>query len=110
MKARVGIRRILKAVQHYVVFFLLMAFIITCCTMLFVSTMRSTMGITLTEENINTAAKLTFANVVFLSLICTVIDWFRRELTVHRPTQKIVNAAQRFIQGGLQCTDPAGKG
>ncbi len=59
------IKKILLSLYHYLCFFLLMAFVITCCTMLFVSTLQKSMGMEFTEENIHVAAKLTFANVVF---------------------------------------------
>lgn len=76
-----------------------MAFLITCSMMLFLSTMSSSMGIVLTEENINTAAVLTFWNVVFLSFVCTIIDAVRRRITVERPVKKIVEAAERIAKG-----------
>ncbi len=57
------------------------------------------MGITLTEENINVAATLTFWNVAFLSLICTVVDGVRRRLTVDRHVKKIVAAAEQIAKG-----------
>ncbi len=93
------IKNILKALNHYFIFFVLVAFVITCCTMLFVSTLRDNLGIELTEENISTAAKLTFWNVALLSLIFTVIDAIRRKITVERPVKNIVNAAKKIIQG-----------
>lgn len=92
-------QKILFSVNHYVVFFLLMAFFITCCMMLFIETMISSMGITLTEDNIALAAKLTFANVVILSLICTVLDGLRRKLTVDRPVKAITQAAEKMMEG-----------
>ena len=92
-------QRLLLPLYHYVCFFLLMAFIITCCMTLFLSTMSRSTGIDLTEDMINTAAKLTFWNVVFLSFLCTVIDAVRRKLTVDRPVKKIVAAANRIAQG-----------
>ncbi len=67
--------------------------------MLFVSTMQSSMGIEFTEENINTAAKLTFLNVALISLICTIIDAVRRKITVDRPVKKIVAAAEEIAKG-----------
>lgn len=93
------IKSILKILNHYFVFFLLVAFVITCCTMLFVSILRDTLNIVLTGENISTAAKITFWNVALLSLIFTVIDTFRRKLTVERPVKRIVAAAEKIIQG-----------
>ncbi len=99
MKKRDLIKNILKSLNHYFVFFFLVAFVITCCTMLFVSTLRDTLGITLTDANISAAAKLTFWNVTFLSLIFTIIDRVRRKLTVERPVKKIVEAAEKIVQG-----------
>ena len=99
MKKGNFIKNVLKWLNHYFVFFLLVAFVITCCTMLFVSTLRDTLGITLTDANIGAAAKLTFWNVALLSLIFTVIDGVRRKLTVERPVKRITDAAEKIIQG-----------
>ncbi len=106
MKNRKPAARILLSLYHYLCFFLLMAFVISCCTTLFVSTMTDTMGLTLTEDNINTAAVLTFWNVVLLSLICTVIDALRRKLTVGRPVKKIVAAAEQITKGDYSVRIP----
>ncbi len=92
-------KQILRAVNHYVVFFLLAAFVVTCCMTLFVSTLSTTMDITFTEENIADAAKLTFGNVVLLVLLFTVFDLVRRKLTVDRPVKKITAAAEKIMQG-----------
>ena len=99
MKKGSVIRNILKGLNHYFVFFLLVAFVITCCTMLFVSTLRDTLHLTLTGDNISAAAKITFWNTALLSLIFTVIDSIRRKLTVERPVKHITEAAERIIQG-----------
>ncbi|MBQ8624462.1 MAG: HAMP domain-containing histidine kinase [Oscillospiraceae bacterium] len=99
MKKYTLIKRILKWFNHYFVFFLLVAFVITCCTMLFVSTLRETLEITLTDANISAAAKLTFWNVALLSLIFTVFDTVRRKLTVERPVKRITEAAEKIVQG-----------
>ncbi len=80
-------------------FFLLVAFVITCCTMLFVSTMSKSLGIILSEENISTAAKVTFLNVTVLSLLITVVDTIRRKITVERPVKRITEAAEKIIKG-----------
>lgn len=99
MKRGSIVKTALKWINHYFVFFLLAAFVITCCTMLFVSTLRDTLGLTLTSQNIQAAAKLTFWNVVLLSGIFTVIDIIRRKLMVERPVKNITDAAERIIQG-----------
>ena len=92
-------RRFLLGLNHYFVFFVLVAFVITCCMMLFVSTMSRTLNITLTDEILNEAARLTFVNVVFLSFLFTVIDFLRRKFTVSRPVKKITDAAEKIVQG-----------
>ncbi len=92
-------KKILLSLYHYFCFFLLMAFLISCCMILFLNTISDTMGIEYTEENIRTAAIITFGNVVFLSLVCTVIDALRRKITVDRPVKKIVAAAEEIAKG-----------
>ena len=99
MKEKISIKSILKAINHYLFFFLLVAFVITCCTMLFVSTLRDTLGIELTDENISSAAKITFLNVALLSLIFTIVDTVRRKLTVERPVEQITEGAEKIIKG-----------
>ena len=92
-------KNIAKWLSHYFVFFLLVAFVITCCTMLFVTTLSDSLNITLTDENISTAAKITFGNVALLSLIFTILDTVRRNLTVERPVKRIVDAAEKIVKG-----------
>lgn len=92
-------KSILKAIGHYIVFFIIVAFVITCCTMLFVSTLKDALGITLTDENLGGAAKLTFINVALLSLLFTIIDTVRRRLKVDRPVKNITDAAEKIMQG-----------
>ncbi|MBQ7132603.1 MAG: HAMP domain-containing histidine kinase [Oscillospiraceae bacterium] len=92
-------RKILHAFNNWFVFFLLAAFVVTCCTMLFVSTLSETLDIVFTEENIASAAKLTFGNVLLISLIFTIIDTVRRKLTVDRPTKCIISAGEKITGG-----------
>lgn len=99
MRENVKWRRILFSLRSYITFFLLIAFIITCCMYLFLRTLQQTLGISYTEENIQAAAALTFANVIFLSFLCTVIDTVRRRLMVDRPVRRIVEGAEKLIKG-----------
>lgn len=92
-------KKFLKAISQFFVFFLLVAFVITCCTMLFVSTLSSTSQLNLTADNLELAAKLTFVNVVLLSLIFYIIDSIRRKLTVERPVNRITAAAEKIMKG-----------
>lgn len=99
MKIEDAIKKILKWLYRYFIFFVIVATAITCCTMLFVSTLVKTLGITLTDENVNAAAVLTFGNVILISLVFTIIDTIRRKITVDRPVKRITNAAERIMQG-----------
>ena len=80
-------------------FFLLVAFLVTCTTMLFVSVLSRTAGIEMTPEVIGTAAKLTLGNVVLLSLAVTGCDLLRRKLTTERVTKEISEGARRLARG-----------
>lgn len=91
--------RFFRAVYRYLLFFLLVAFVTTCCMALFVSTLTQSMDITLTAENLNMAAKLTFGNVVLLSFLFTLIDALRRKYTVEKPVRRIVEGTEKMMQG-----------
>ncbi len=99
-------KKALLSLYHYFSFFIFMAFLITCCMLLFLNTMANTMEISFTEEDIRTAAVITFGNVVFLSLVCTAIDAFRRKLTVDRPVKRIVAAAEQIAKGDYSVRIP----
>ena len=92
-------RQILKAVNNYVVFFLVVAFAVTCCMLLFVNTLAESMGLVFTVENITQAAKLTFGNVVLITLIFGTIDYLRRKFMVDRPVKRITEATEKIMQG-----------
>ena len=92
-------KRLLFSLRKYVTFFLLIAFIITCCLCLFLLILQRTLGISYTEENIRDAAILTFCNVVFLSFLCTVIDTVRRRFMVGRPVRRIAEGAGKIMRG-----------
>lgn len=96
---RLKLRRILKALNRYILFFLMVAFLISCCMMLFVTTFSETLGIELTNENLAGAARVTFINVLILSLLFTVVDEIRRKLMLDRPVKRITQAAERIMQG-----------
>ncbi len=92
-------RKLLHGISSWLVFFLVAAFIVTCCMMLFITVMTETLAIAVTEENISAAAKLTFGNVVLISLLFTVIDAVRRKRMVDRPTRRITDAGRRITGG-----------
>ncbi len=93
------LKTVLKWLKDYVAFFMFVAFLVTCCIMMFASALSRSTGIVLTGENLDTAAKLTFINVLFLSLLFCVIDAIRRRFTVTRPVKQITEAAEKIMQG-----------
>ena len=84
-----------------------MAFVISCCMTLFLNMMSRTTGLTLTQVHIEQAAKVTFLNVLLLSLLCTVIDGIRRKIMVDRPVRKITSAAEQIMKGDFFRPHPA---
>ena len=95
-----------RALQNYVTFFLLVAFIVSCSTALFVSVMRESMGLVLTKENMETAAKLTFGNVLLISFGAATIDYIRRKQMVDRPVKQIMTALDQVMQGDFTVRIP----
>ena len=92
-------RSMLKAINNYVVFFLTVAFAVSCCMMLFVNTLADSMGLVFNEENIGAAAKVTFLNVLLLTFLFGTIDYVRRKIMVERPVKIITEATERIMQG-----------
>lgn len=88
-----------RALQNYVTFFVLVAFIVSCCMLLFVSILADSMGLVFTKENIAAAAKLTFGNVLLISFGAATIDYIRRKRMVDKPVQQIMDALDQVMQG-----------
>ncbi len=102
--------RWLFALRRYLSFFLVMAFVISCCMVLFLNQVSQASGLVFSQDMIEKAAKLTFLNVVLLSLLCTVIDGIRRKFMIDRPVRKIANAAQKITEGDFSVRIAPGNG
>ncbi|MBP3309047.1 MAG: HAMP domain-containing histidine kinase [Clostridia bacterium] len=92
-------RRFLKNLYSYFLFFLLVAFLVTCTTMLFVTVMSESLNLVPDRESIKDAAKVTFLNVIILSTLFALIDYVRRKLTTERVTKQIAEATARYVRG-----------
>ena len=99
MKNSEKFRRALAALSNFLVFFLAISFVITCCMTLFLNVMASSMSITLTADIVESAAKITFINVMLLSFLLTVIYHLVKVWTVDRPAKRIVEAAEKMMHG-----------
>lgn len=98
-------RRVVKdAVSHFLVFFLLIAFVVTCNFVLFLHSMR------MDEAEIRAAAPLTFYNIIIMTLIFCVIDSVRRMWMVGRPVKKILDEMNKIVAGDFKVRIPYIKG
>ena len=100
---------VLSWAATFLVFFTLMSFVVTCCFFLFIRVMTDSMGVTLAKAHIELAAKLTFVNVLFLSLLFSVIDLVRRHYTVSVPVKRILVVTNAITAGDFTARLPQGR-
>ena len=98
MKAEKNQKRV-AFLQLFCIFFLLIAFVLTSSMILFMTYLTRSTEVSLSDANIRLAALVTFGNVFFLSLICAAVDMWRRKLTVERPVRRIIEGAQKVMDG-----------
>ena len=99
MKREKTVKNMISTASSFFSFFVLAAALITCCLMLFISTLQKTIGHSFTQEEITAAAKITFVNVILISIIMALIDYIRRITTVRRPVKRITEATEKMIEG-----------
>ena len=92
-------KSILGSVSSFLLFFLTVGFIVSCCMMLFVSILADTMDLAITPDNVGTAAKVTFWNVVLITFLFKLADYIRRKIMVERPTKIITEATEKIMSG-----------
>ena len=92
-------KSILGSVSSFLLFFLTVGFIVSCCMMLFLSILADTMELTLTTDNIAAAAKVTFWNVILITFLFKFADYIRRKIMVERPTKIITEATEKIMSG-----------
>jgi len=93
------LRDVLGAISSFFLFFLTVGFIVSCCMMLFISVLADTMAITFTSDDIAAAAKLTFWNVILITILFKLADFIRRKILVDRPTRIITEATEKIMAG-----------
>ena len=99
-------RNVLQTICNFLIFFLTIGFVVSCCMMLFLNTLADAMALTFTATNIASAAKITFINVLLLTFIFATIDYIRRKVNVDRPVKVITNATEKIIQGDFTARIP----
>lgn len=96
---KLTIKDVLGSVSSFLLFFLTVGFIVSCCMMLFVNVLADTMDLTITSDNVGTAAKVTFWNVVLITFLFKLADYIRRKIMVERPTKTITAATEKIMSG-----------
>ncbi len=99
MKKEKKFRNVIGTVSNFFVFFLLAAFVTTCCIMLFISALQNSVGREFTQSEITLAAKITMVNVVLISIAMATIDYLRRKIMVDKPVKMITDAAEKIMNG-----------
>ena len=92
-------RNILQEFSSFLLFFLSVGFVVSCCMMLFLNVLSSEMGLVYTSDNIADAAKITFLNVVIITVLFKTADFIRRRIMVDRPVKMITDTAERIMNG-----------
>lgn len=90
-KRKIG--RSLFSPRRYIIFFLLIAFVVTVCFLLFLNFLD------IRAEDVHNAAILTFGNVLLLSFLGATFDGIRHKYTVEKPVRQILDATQRLTRG-----------
>ena len=92
-------QRVLREFSSFLLFFLSVGFVVSCCMMLFLNVLSKEMGLTYTSDNIAEAAKITFLNVVMITVLFKTADFIRRKIMVDKPVKMITDAAERIMNG-----------
>ena len=96
---KLSVRNVLKAINNYLIFFLTVGFAVSCCMMLFLNTFANRVGLEFTAENVGVAAKITFINVILITILFGTIDYIRRKVMVDRPVKLITEATEEIMSG-----------
>ena len=89
-------RSIRSAVWSFLLFFGVVAFVVTCSFLVFGQ------SVTLAEEDVRRFAPLVFFNVLVLALLFSVSDVIRRKVTVERPVKEIQKGLEKLMRGDFK--------
>ena len=92
-------RKALRELNSFLLFFVSVGFVVSCCMMLFLQVLSKEMGLVYTPENIADAAKITFLNVIIITVLFKAIDCIRRKIMVERPVKMITDATEQIMKG-----------
>ena len=90
-------RKVLSEFSSFLLFFLSVGFVVSCCMMLFLNVLSETIDLEFTSDNITAAAKITFLNVLIITVIFKTLDYVRRKIMVDKPVKLITDAAEKIM-------------
>lgn len=93
-------KRILQKVRDFLIFFGLIAFVVTCNFFLFFHSIQ------MSEAEIRKAAPMTFLNVLLLTVLFCGFDEFRRLQMVKRPVRRIQEGLDKIMAGDFTVRIP----
>ena len=91
--------RLLRELGSFLLFFLMVGFVVSCCMMLFLNVLSKEMELVYTPNNIADAAKITFLNVVIITVLFKTVDFIRRRIMVDKPVKLITDTAEKIMNG-----------
>ena len=86
----------LMGVYKFIVFFLLIAFVVSCSFILFLHFLH------FSAEEIQAAAPITFGNVLVLTLLFWILDTVRAHFFQEKPMQNIIEGLQKLTNGDFK--------
>ena len=91
-----GGKKRLAGLYKFVVFFLLIAFVVSCSFILFLQFLH------FSKDEIRAAAPVTFGNVIFITLLFWVLDTIRTYVFQERPIRRITEGLARLTKGDFR--------
>ena len=92
-------RKTLQEFSSFLLFFLSVGFVVSCCMMHFLQVLSSEMNLVYTTDNIAEAAKITFLNVLIITVLFKTLDFLRRKVMVDKPVKIITDATEKIMNG-----------
>lgn len=96
---KITVKAILREFSGFLLFFLTVGFAVSCCMMLFLNVMEEELGIVYTTDNIADSAKITFVNVLLLTVLFKTADFVRRKIMIDKPVKMITDTTERIMNG-----------
>ena len=96
---KITFRGMLREFSSFLLFFLMVGFVVSCCMMLFLQVLSTKMGLLYTHQNITEAAKITFLNVLIITALFKTVDYVRRKIMVDKPVKSITEATEKMMNG-----------